>query len=197
MFNRDLLKSADKIILELLRHYQTFFIWKIPILPEHKAAKVAVEDVISSKLWSIGIYKALHITASATRYRDDNAKQPDCQYSPIRPPQGRAKRWLTVALEIAVSEISSKLMSDVRWWLRQLNGATEAVLILKVDHNIPKITLEKMDQRWEWASSQRNFNNCPERCQQYYKYRQRAPYNWFRADGFTLPDHAKGDGCGI
>lgn len=34
-------------------------------------------------------------------------------------------------------------MSDVRWWLRQLNGAIEAVLILKVDHNIPKITLEK------------------------------------------------------
>lgn len=34
-------------------------------------------------------------------------------------------------------------MSDVRWWLRQLNGATEAVLILKVDHNIPKVILEK------------------------------------------------------
>jgi len=48
-----------------------------------------------------------------------------------------------MVLEVAVTEPASKLMSDVRYWFRQSNGAVQVALTLKINRRVPEITLAK------------------------------------------------------
>ncbi|KAL1989850.1 hypothetical protein VTN49DRAFT_7047 [Thermomyces lanuginosus] len=45
--------------------------------------------------------------------------------------------------EVAVGEMPRKLMSDVKYWLRQADGAVQVVLTMRVNRRNPSITIEK------------------------------------------------------
>ncbi|KAJ9202435.1 hypothetical protein DTO164E3_1024 [Paecilomyces variotii] len=148
-FDRDFLNSSDDIILKNWSSYDRntrLLLVRMPASNEHEIARSAFDYVMSRKREAMGLSMALLSGLNATRYGDDgSSKQPDGLYFPARPPRSRtpSRDWPTVVLEVAVSEGPSKLMSDVRWWIRQHQGATGIVLTLRVDRNTPQITLEK------------------------------------------------------
>ncbi|KAL4913544.1 hypothetical protein BDW62DRAFT_220601 [Aspergillus aurantiobrunneus] len=72
-------------------------------------------------------------------------KRPDKAWRPLRLPHGRSRQWPSAVLEVAYSETTAKLQSDVRYWLRASDGDVKLVFTLHVDQREPRITIEK----WE------------------------------------------------
>ncbi|KAJ9192424.1 hypothetical protein DTO164E3_8356 [Paecilomyces variotii] len=145
-FTRDFLNSPDKIIRKSWNSYDKtnqLLLTKMPISSEHGAAASGFEARMTLALAHMGLESKVTGSGSAGHRGYDGGKQPDCQWRPTRPPPGRSKEWPTVVVEVAVSESASKAMSDVRWWLRQGDGDVQIVVILRVDRQGPKITLEK------------------------------------------------------
>ncbi|KAJ9410777.1 hypothetical protein DTO045G8_1683 [Paecilomyces variotii] len=161
-FDRDFLNSSDNIMLKNWSSYDKntrLLLVKMPASNEHEIARSAFDYIMGMKRRAMGLSIALLSGLNTTCYGDDGSlKQPDGQYFPARPPQSRtsSRDWPTVVLEIAVSEGPSKLISDVRWWIRQHNGATGIVLTLRVDRNTPKITLEKWTRGAQGRPQQEN-----------------------------------------
>ncbi|KAL3434213.1 hypothetical protein BDV09DRAFT_186011 [Aspergillus tetrazonus] len=61
-------------------------------------------------------------------------------------PRGRSQDWPSAVLEDAFSEAKAKLQTDVRYWLRASEGDVKIVFTIQIDHNVPKITIEKWNQ---------------------------------------------------
>ena len=57
--------------------------------------------------------------------------------------RGRSQDWPIAVLEVAFSEARAKLQTDVRYWLRASEGDVKIVFTIQIDHNVPKITIEK------------------------------------------------------
>lgn len=73
---------------------------------------------------------------SATCRGTSGAKQADFAYSPRRRPRERSKYWPCVVLETAFSEASSKLKSDIRFWLNESEGDVEVVFTMETGSSI-------------------------------------------------------------
>lgn len=71
-------------------------------------------------------------------------------------PSGRTRNWPTLVLEVTVSESAGKLMSDVKYWLCQAEGAVQAILSLKADRRHSTITVEKRVRNVETRHPQRD-----------------------------------------
>lgn len=147
-FTRDFLNSPDKIILSSWNSYDKTQHLLLTIMPKplaHETASHAFEHMLLTALVPMGLDRKLNCGGTFTRHGEDGGKQPDAQYLPMRLPRGRTADWPAIVLEVAVSESASKLMSDVRYWLRQANGAVQVALTLNINRRTPELTLE----RWE------------------------------------------------
>lgn len=143
-FTREFLNSEDKIITRSWNSYDNtnqLLLVKMPITAAHERASRCFDWKLVLAANSMGVAEELHNNGAATAIGDGGGKQPDSQYLPS--PLGRRKKWPTVVLEVAVSDTPTKLMSDIKWWLRQGDGAVEVVITIRADHEEPKVTLEK------------------------------------------------------
>ncbi|KAL4965759.1 uncharacterized protein BDV14DRAFT_199531 [Aspergillus stella-maris] len=73
----------------------------------------------------------------------NGCKVPDQVWRPLRLPKDRALEWPSIALEVSFSETSSKLISDIRCWLRGSGGDVKIVFTVDIDRNMPKIAIEQ------------------------------------------------------
>ncbi|KAJ9296179.1 hypothetical protein DTO271G3_5320 [Paecilomyces variotii] len=166
-FTRDFLNSSDNIILRSWNSYDKskhFLLTKMPVSLAHEAAVSEFAEAFLEVLRPMGLHDKLYKRGSATRYNDKGAKQPELQFTPKQPPVHYPKYWLTVVVEVAVTEPASKLKSDIRYWLGQSNGGVEVVMTLQAKRDTPEIILEK----WEPAN---NGNRCPRRKQRVIVYK--------------------------
>lgn len=85
--------------------------------------------------------------------RFPGCQRPDQAWRPQRLPSNRSRDWPSVVMEIAYSEIESKLRSDVRFWMRASGGDVKVVLTLRINRQQPKIRIEK------WVGSNNNNKN--------------------------------------
>ncbi|KAJ5806804.1 hypothetical protein N7474_010396 [Penicillium riverlandense] len=145
-FLRDFFNSPSKTITRSWNAYdknQRLLLTRMPFTTPHEAAGRTFEYSLLKALQPMGLDTKLSTTGCATRYGKDGGKQPDGQYQPKRRPPGRTADWPALVLEVALSEPQSKLESDVRYWLRQSNGAVQVALTMKINRRIPEITIEK------------------------------------------------------
>ena len=115
---------------------------RMPILKTHEVAAYTFNQLFLDAVAPTGLKYELVFTGSMTCYGEKGRKQADCSYLPYRVPRGRSRDWPSVALEMAFSENGSKLMSDVRFWLNQSHGNVKIALTLRVDRQIPLVTIE-------------------------------------------------------
>ncbi|KAJ9396075.1 hypothetical protein DTO282F9_7050 [Paecilomyces variotii] len=151
-FTRDFLNSSDNIILRSWNSYDTakhFLLIKMPTSLAHEAAASEFADIFLEVLRPMGLYDKLYKWGSATRYNDKGGKRPELQFVPKRPPPDYPRYWPTVVLEVALTELPSKLMSDIRYWLGQSSRSVEVVVTLQINRNMREIIL----QNWQSANS--------------------------------------------
>ncbi|RMJ28112.1 hypothetical protein PHISP_01052 [Aspergillus sp. HF37] len=160
-FTRDFLNSPVKTISGSWNSYDKtsrLLLTRMPSSQAHEIAAHTFEHLLLKALEPMALDTKIKCMGSATCHGDGGSKRPDTQYQPKRLPRGRTTAdWPTVVLEVAVSEPASKLMSDVRYWLRQSDGAVQVVLTLRVDRRIPEVTLEK------WERNEDHDNRRPHR----------------------------------
>lgn len=79
--------------------------------PEHSAALVAFQEVLSAAVEPTGLKWAIQGFSGKTIEGTNKSKQGDGGWAPKRPPRDRSKKCPAVVLEVAVSETHSKLLS--------------------------------------------------------------------------------------
>lgn len=115
---------------------------RMPILKPHEVAAQTFNELFLDAVAPTGLKYELDFTGSMTCYGEKGRKQAEYSYLPYRVPRGRSRGWPSVVLEIAFSENGSKLMSDVRFWLNRSHGNVKIALTLRVDRQIPLVTIE-------------------------------------------------------
>ncbi|KAL4782809.1 hypothetical protein BJX76DRAFT_368903 [Aspergillus varians] len=111
----------------------------------HEAAAEAFQTMLIEAIAPTGMSHSLQALGGATRFAIIGNKEPDKSWVPFRIPRGRSNNWPSVVLEVAYSETTAKLQSDIRYWLRASQGDVKIVFTLKIARNKPRITIEK----WE------------------------------------------------
>lgn len=124
---------------------QSLLLASMPNSRPHEAAAAAFGNLFLDAVQPTGLKYALSDWRSATVKGENTAKQPDNAWAPRRPPPGHSRDWPTLVVEIAFSETSSKLGSDVRFWLEGTKHTAQVVVTLTINRQNPQITLE----RWE------------------------------------------------
>lgn len=121
--------------------------------PAHETASVTFHDIFLEAVEPTGLKRSLREIGSATHFASLSAKEPDQAWRPHRLPLNRSRDWPSVVVEVAYSETESKLGSSVRFWMRASGGDVKVVLTLRINHQQPKIRIEK------WVSSSSSNNN--------------------------------------
>lgn len=116
---------------------------------EHSQAIEAFDDAILEALRPMNLKKAIQTFSGATIRTDNEGKEADHGWGPLRPPPGRARKP-TIALEVAVSETPAKIQHDVDFWLDPNRGNANIAITLRVNRKKPLITIDK----WEWQNQQ-------------------------------------------
>lgn len=148
-FRRSFLDSDDKTIQRRWSSYDSSLNLLLARLPTSRPHEIALHEFDTCLLDSIkpmGLCGSLRKFGSATvRAESGSSKQPDLQYLPKRLPPGRTKQWPTMAVEIAYSEATSKLLSDTRFWPHESGGDVQTVITITIGRSMPRIALES----WE------------------------------------------------
>lgn len=97
--------------------------------------------------------RSLKEIGSATHFASLGAKEPDQAWRPHQLPFNRSRDWPSAVVEVAYSEIESKLASSVRFWMGASGGDVKVVLTLRINRQQPEIRIEK------WVSSSSSSNN--------------------------------------
>ncbi|KAL4793095.1 hypothetical protein BDV19DRAFT_400142 [Aspergillus venezuelensis] len=121
------------------KELQTLILRMAPSQPHDAAVQEFGEllrDAITPHGSKLRAYGGAHQMANG-------CKVPDQVWRPLRLPRGRELNWPSVALEVSFSETSSKLMSDIRCWLRGSGGDVKIVFTVDIDRNMPKIAIEQ------------------------------------------------------
>lgn len=157
-FAREILNSPHITIQRSWNSYdkiQHLLLARIPALAAHEVAGRTFEQVLLTSLMSTGLERGLQLAGAATRYREDGDKQPDGQYQPHRLPRGRSRDWPTVVVEVSLADTASKLMPDVRYWLRQSQGVVQVVFTIWVNRRAPEVVIEKWENEPDGLRPQR------------------------------------------
>lgn len=117
----------------------------------HESAAETFNFLLLEAIGPVGMGHALRLSGSATHTATIGSKEPDKAWKPKHLPRGRSQDWPSAVLEDAFPEAKAKLQTDVRYWLRASEGDVKIVFTIQIDHNVPKITIEK------WES---NSNGC-------------------------------------
>lgn len=158
-FTRDYLNAPDKTISRAWNAFDKSpkpLLVKITESLEHAEAARALDRVVLRALQPMGLDEKLRCGGIGRRLGEKGAKEPDSQYAPTRYPPNWPRNWPGVVLEVALSESASKVMSDVRYWVRQGDGAVQITLTLRIHRQNPRIIIEK----WVQFSA-----GCPQRVQ--------------------------------
>ena len=159
-FARDFLNSHDEIPSESWRSFdrkQHLLLAQMVVPEEHEVAGSHFTWHLMTALEPMGMRTKLLSGSKACRFGNEGARRPDEQYRPIKVPRGWTKDWPTVVLEVAVSETPRKLMGDVKYWLRQADGAVQAVLTMRANRRNSSITIEKWTRGHDKEPSREQF----------------------------------------
>lgn len=83
--------------------------------PAHETASMTFHSIFMEAVEPIGLKRSLKGIGSTTHFASLGAKEPDQAWRPQRLPSNHSRDWPSVVMEIAYSEIESKLGSDVRF----------------------------------------------------------------------------------
>lgn len=123
----------------------------------HETAAGTFGNILQEALIPTGMHRCLKSNESTPYHAnvaDFGRKQPDKAWKPARLPPDRSHKWPTAVLEVAYSESSSKLQSDLRWWMRAPEGEVKTILTMRVSRNEPSIIVER------WESNDNGRSNC-------------------------------------
>ncbi|KAJ5081505.1 hypothetical protein NUU61_009769 [Penicillium alfredii] len=145
-FTRDFLNSNDKNMYRCWNSYdisQHLLLVRMPNSVAHEIAHGTFERKLFEALLPMSLEDRLEsLRSTPFRAQSGAGKQADSSFAPDQLPQGRTDYWPTLVVETGFSESSSKLFSDVRWWLNESGGDVKMVLTIEIDRNRPQIVLE-------------------------------------------------------
>ena len=122
---------------------------RMPKSRQHESAARQFSKIFDKAVEPTGLESALRDLGSATQDGPSGKKEPDCSWLPIRLPRGRSDHWPSVVVEVSFSETSSKLMSDVRYWLGDSQGDVELVITIKINRKKPEFEIVT----WEYDAA--------------------------------------------
>lgn len=118
---------------------------RMPKSKEHEEAAKRFDYQFHEALKPTGLVNAIRMWGSATIHSNNGSKEADLAWRPNRLPPQRSDNWPSVVLEVSFSEKSSKINSDIRFWLGQSEGDVKLVVILDIDRDTPDIKFETWD----------------------------------------------------
>ncbi|KAK2814022.1 hypothetical protein FQN50_000426 [Emmonsiellopsis sp. PD_5] len=88
----------------------------------HETLTHSLEWSINKKAEEMGVRREYRGAGTAKHKTPRRNKQPDAQYIPRFPPQGRSRQWPTIVVETGFSESRPRLDEDAKFWLRESHG---------------------------------------------------------------------------
>ncbi|RFU24231.1 hypothetical protein B7463_g12109, partial [Scytalidium lignicola] len=132
-----------KVRFMYLADIQTLII-KLPSEIHERAHRSLGSDIIC-RADRMGLSRAEHLELGATLYtsENDSKKEADSSYvnNTIHPRP--KKRWPSLVIEAGYSESINRLRTDARWWISLSKHAVRIVLLIKVNPNRRRVTIEK------------------------------------------------------
>ena len=131
---------------------------RMPALLPHESAAHVFNEIFLDAVQPTGLEYSLQLLGSTTFCGPNGAKQAGFSYSPRWLPP-RSRDWPSVVIEVSCSESGleneAKLGTDVLFWLGAVSRGEEeeeeevkVVLTLRVDREMPAITIEKWEVDW-------------------------------------------------
>jgi hypothetical protein len=118
---------------------------KIMPSPEHEAASRAFYDCIRDEILAMNLEDEVEPLGSTTVQIGIWKKEADECWAP-----SARNTQLSAIFEVGLSESSRRLSLDARGWLETSGSSVKVVITLKIDRNIPQITIK----RWELCAQQ-------------------------------------------
>ncbi|KAL5332149.1 hypothetical protein BJX70DRAFT_385009, partial [Aspergillus crustosus] len=110
----------------------------------HALAAGVFEGMMFEALEPTGMTRRhLDLIDSATCYAGNGNKEADKAWLPVRMPRGRSRDWPSAVLEVAYSETTSKLQSDIRYWFRASGGDVGLVYTIEISRVLLSIIIEQ------------------------------------------------------
>ncbi|KAK2794576.1 hypothetical protein FQN52_008157 [Onygenales sp. PD_12] len=99
----------------------------------HETLTHSLEWSINKKAEEMGVRWEYRLAGTAKHGTPRRTKEPDAQYIPRFPPQGRSRQLPTIVVETGFSESRPRLDDDAKFWLRETHGDVKIAIAAHIN----------------------------------------------------------------